>query len=389
MTDEASTSDLARLLNSVVLLASEYELDDLLTHVTDEARAITGARYAALGIVDPNTNTLSSFITSGIPPHVKDAIGAQPTGKGVLGKLIADPRPLRIADLTTHSQSQGFPPGHPRMKSFLGVPVIASGAIFGNFYLTDKTTSTEFTTFDEHAVVTLAAVAAIGVENTRLRSQSLTIALHEERHRIARDLHDTTIQRLFAIGLNLQATLQTAPPQTAAKLKPAIADIDSTIEDIRTTIFGLEPNTTQHSPRQSIITLVNELRPTLDSTVTLTFTGPIDTLTPPAVITHLLAVTRESLANVARHAQASNVHLTLTATPSSITLEVTDDGIGIQNSNSQATKDTAQQSDHGNGLHNLAFRASQMGGTFALTAPPGGGTTATFTLPLSRDEPQT
>ncbi len=125
----------------------------------------------------------------------------------MLGLLITDPRPLRLADLGSHPDSFGFPPHHPPMTSFLGVPIKVRDEVYGNLYLTDKVGWSEFTADDEALVGALALAAGIAIENTRLHQKVREVAVYEDRDRMARDLHDTVIQRLFAVGLSLQACL--------------------------------------------------------------------------------------------------------------------------------------------------------------------------------------
>ncbi len=121
------------------------------------------------------------------------------------GMLITDPRPLRVARLSSHPESFGFPPNHPPMTSFLGVPIKVRDAVYGNLYLTDKIGWSEFTGDDEALIGALAVAAGIAIENARLHTRVQEVAIYEERDRLARDLHDTVIQRLFAIGLSLQS----------------------------------------------------------------------------------------------------------------------------------------------------------------------------------------
>ena len=133
------------------------------------------------------------------------AIGNLPEGHGILGLLIVDAKPLRLPDLKEHPDSYGFPPNHPPMQSFLGVPIRVRDQVFGNLYLTDKKSSEVFTDVDEELVVGLAAAAGVAIENARLHTKLHELALVEDRERIARDLHDTVIQRLFATGMACRA----------------------------------------------------------------------------------------------------------------------------------------------------------------------------------------
>ena len=140
----------------------------MLARVLDAACELTGARYAALGVVDEAGAELERFVTRGVGPDAEQAIGDRPRGHGVLGVLIQDPRPLRVASLDEHPASYGFPAGHPPMETFLGVPVLMRGQVWGNLYLTEKAAGAEFDQADEDAAVALARWAAIAIANARL-----------------------------------------------------------------------------------------------------------------------------------------------------------------------------------------------------------------------------
>ena len=147
-------------------------------------RALTGARYSALGVLDETGNQLSQFITSGIDDDQRRLIGALPRGRGILGVLIHDATPLRLADLGDDPRSVGFPPNHPPMHSFLGVPITAGGAVFGNLYLTERYEG-EFTAEDEEIAILLAAHAGVAIQNARLYAQA-----HEHAEALRRALTD-------------------------------------------------------------------------------------------------------------------------------------------------------------------------------------------------------
>ena len=159
---------LERLIEAGRALVSMLDLESLLERVLQTACEVTGARYAALGILDPPRKSLERFITLGIDEETRAVIGDLPTGRGVLGELIRDARPLRIADVGSHPASYGFPPGHPPMHAFLGVPIIIRGEAWGNLYLTEKHDGAEFDQGDENSAVILADWAAIAIENARL-----------------------------------------------------------------------------------------------------------------------------------------------------------------------------------------------------------------------------
>lgn len=168
MAEHLSDDRLRRLIDVGRGLLSQLDPEAVLDQVLETAREITGARYAALGILDRDRRELERFITRGVDAETHRAIGDLPRGRGILGVLIDEPHPLRIPDVGTHPKSYGFPPGHPPMHSFLGVPVVVRGEVWGNLYLTEKAGDVEFDGVDEESVVILATWAAIAIENARL-----------------------------------------------------------------------------------------------------------------------------------------------------------------------------------------------------------------------------
>jgi signal transduction histidine kinase len=169
MTESRTAPDRLRLLvESGIALSSELSLNTLLERLIETAAGLTGAQYGALGVIDPAGTGLEQFITVGIDEETRTLIGDLPRGRGILGVLIRDREPLRLRDLTQDPRSVGFPPGHPRMGSFLGVPIRLRNTVFGNLYLTEKEGGEEFSEEDEEVVKLLAAQAAVAIENARL-----------------------------------------------------------------------------------------------------------------------------------------------------------------------------------------------------------------------------
>jgi GAF domain-containing protein len=163
-----SEDRLRALVEAGVAISSELSLEALLQRVVEKAAELTGARYAALGVIDRAGTELERFITTGIEPDVHAAIGELPRGRGILGTLIREAKPLRLRDLMEDERSAGFPANHPPMHSFLGVPIMLRGVPYGNFYLTEKADDEEFTEEDEELVTLLAAQAAVAIDNARL-----------------------------------------------------------------------------------------------------------------------------------------------------------------------------------------------------------------------------
>jgi signal transduction histidine kinase len=159
---------LRALVETGVAITSELSLDALLQRLVESASELTGARYAALGVIDPSGTALERFLTTGIDAETEAAIGDPPRGRGILGVLIREATPLRLHNIADDARSVGFPPNHPDMRSFLGVPIHLRGVAYGNLYLTEKTDGEDFTDEDQELVELLAAQAAVAIENARL-----------------------------------------------------------------------------------------------------------------------------------------------------------------------------------------------------------------------------
>ena len=177
-----------RVLAAGIAISAEHSLATVLQQVVDSARTVVGARYAALGVLDESGKSLVEFVTSGLTTEVRERIGKLPEGHGLLGVLIRDARPLRTADLNTHPLRSGFPPNHPPMHSFLGVPIVSRERVFGNLYLTDKLGETEFGVEDEQIAVLLAAHAAVAIDNARLYEESQRLVGQVQSMQRQRDL---------------------------------------------------------------------------------------------------------------------------------------------------------------------------------------------------------
>ena len=264
---------LRRVLEATLLVQSDLELPEVLRHVVEEARSMTGARYGALGVLDEEKHALSDFITVGLTAEQERAIGPLPTGLGVLGILIADPKPLRIAEIGAHPERLGFPPGHPPMTSFLGVPVKVRDEVYGNLYLTDKIGWSEFTGDDVALVEALSVAAGIAIENARLHERVRRSAVYEDRDRMARDLHDTVIQRLFALGLTLQGIAARLPDGPAGQIGETVHEIDHVITQVRSTIYELGMGGESRGVRDDVTALVRGLSAVVGSEVAAQFLG--------------------------------------------------------------------------------------------------------------------
>ncbi len=531
----AATEDRLRgLLDAVTAIAGDLDLAATLQRIVSAAAALADARYGALGVLDDDASGLAEFVVHGMDESEIEQVGHLPQGLGVLGQLISDARPLRLRRISEHPNSHGFPERHPAMTSFLGVPIRVRDRVFGNLYLTEKRGGGHFTDTDEHAVVALAAAAAVAIENSalfesserrsrwlgataeiqrtllgarvaedvfdlvasharavtdgdvavvvlenasgeliveavsgedsemigrslprtgvwsdvvehgatihaaegvripgmpgitsalvvpfraaddqsgallvstprerpgaaphseeiaalrgfasqaaialqlaRAREDRESLAVLADRDRIARDLHDVVIQRLFATGLSLQGlTRQLEDPALADRIKGSVADLDATIRDIRTTIFELSNTHAGEALKSQLTDVLGAAQSALKLRPHLTFSGPIDTLVPGPIQPHLVAVLIEALSNVARHARASTVEVSVSATGTpqpAVTLVVKDDGIGLPASRTES------------GLANLRKRADNLGGSLSLDSPESGGCVLTWSVPL-------
>lgn len=537
----SSRDRVRQLLEAVVGIGSGLDLEQALSRIVQAAATLVDAQYGALGVLGDDGQRLSRFITVGLAQEQIEAIGPFPEGHGLLGELIRHPVPLRTEDLKKHANSYGFPPNHPEMHTFLGVPIRVRDEIFGNLYMTEKRGGVPFDADDEAVLTALAAAAGVAIDNARLyddarrrqawlettaeltrgllsgedmddvladfaqrvrafassdlaaialpspetgellviaadgheaarvrglgvdveqtlvgavyksaqaevlsdlatypragrlvpgaafgpafavplgtpgqvrgvlalyrlagaplydaavvglitdlavqgavvlelaerRRDSELLSLYADRDRIGRDLHDLAIQRLFATSMSLQGAYKiTQKPAVARRIAQAVADLDDTIKVIRSTIFALHAHEdeAQDAPgvRAEVMEVCEQASRTLGFTPGVRFTGPVDHLVGADVAEHLLAVLREALSNAARHAGASRVDVDLSADTASITLKITDDGVGIPAGGRRS------------GLANLRERAGQLGGSFSVERGARGGTVLTWSAP--------
>ncbi|HEX9259625.1 MAG TPA: GAF domain-containing protein [Acidimicrobiales bacterium] len=354
-----STGDVDRLLEAVLAVASETSLPVVLRRLVRAACGLTGARYGALGVIGAD-GALSEFLHVGVDEDTVEAIGDPPKGHGILGLLIVDPRPLRLDRLGDHSESFGFPPGHPVMDSFLGVPIRVRGEVFGNLYLTEKQPAGPFTEHDEHLTMVLATVAGAVIEAARRQALARELAVAEDRERIARDLHDTVIQRLYAAGMGLQATLRRVEdPVVAERVTGVVDTLDDTIKEIRTVIFAVaNAARTGRGLRSDVLEVAVESTTALGFEPSVAFVGAVDSMVPEGIADHAIAVVREALSNVARHADASRAQVLVEVGDESVTVTVRDDGRG--------PLEPSRRAGGGTGVRNLGNRAKALGGELVL-----------------------
>ena len=532
MGSQARMRDLIRLNND---LTSNLDLPTVLRRIVEIGVELIQARYGAMGVIG-DERRLEQFIHVGMDAETVSQIDHLPEGKGLLGALIDDPQPVRLATISSDPRSSGFPAHHPPMGSFIGVPIRVRDTVFGNLYLTDSRNG-QFSPDDEELAQALAATAGIAIENARLfedseyrarwstalvdasrklmsadeadeldiligrlrdlaqadlvcvalnagggdalivdyavglGAESLTtmtftvensvaaeplrtgepllvprlsdypapgfdeqsllgnamlvpfntgrttagvvcvarttdkvpfaprdldmavsfaghvslaldrsearmtkrrMALLEDRSRIARDLHDHVIQRLFATGLNLQAVAAGADDTMANKIMDQIREIDGAITQIRQSIFAIrrDADSTSAGLRARILEIVDHSGEQLPNKPRVTFLGPVDLMADASLTDDIAAVVTEGLANAVRHAQAQHVDITVSAVAGRVTIEVVDDGVG--------PGDMPRLS----GLGNLRARAEARAGSFEMLQTAGGGTRVTWSVPV-------
>lgn len=357
-------------------IAGVLDLERLLQLIVDEVRELANAEYAALGIVD-EAGVIQRFVTSGLTEAERERIGDLPQGKGLLGLIIREKRSFRIHDIGTDPRRHGFPPNHPPMSSFLGVPITLHGKSVGRLYLTNKRGAPEFTAHDQSIVERFALHAAIAMENARLHEAERRLAVVDDRERIGRDMHDGTIQNLYAVTLMLDdvpALMEEDPAQARERVDRAVDSLHGVIRDIRSFIFGLRPILLEDGGlSEELESLAAELEAGAGIEVRVRVDEELDL--PPGVVAELLAIAREALSNVARHARASHVSLDLERTADAVRLTVEDDGIGFD---AVAARPRTHQ-----GLDNLQARAARLGGDVRIDSGAGRGTRIMLTLPLT------
>jgi signal transduction histidine kinase len=357
-------------------IAGLASVDDVLQLIVDRVRPLVRAEYAALGIVDGG-GRIERFITSGMDDETRQRIGALPEGHGMLGLIIRENRSFRVPDINTDPRRYGFPPNHPPMTSFLGVPITVKGVSLGRLYLTNKIDADEFSEEDRSLVETFALHAGIAMENARLHEQLQRLAVVDERERISKDLHDGIIQNMYAVGLSLEDVpelMDDDRTEAAARVERAIDAIHLSIQDIRNFIFGLRPELLEGTSLVGgLAALVEEYRHNTIIDIELLVPGAVP---EPAdeVIGHLLAIATESLSNVVRHSRASRATLELTERSAGTTeLTIEDNGIGFDPG---GVVKLGHQ-----GLANTRERAAKIGGTVAIDSHPGAGTRILVRVP--------
>jgi signal transduction histidine kinase len=366
---------LAALDVAVQGISGVLALETVLQLIVDRVRELADAQYAALGI-SHSDGVIERFITSGLTRGERERIGALPRGHGLLGLIIREGQALRIPDIGRDERRHGFPPNHPEMHSFLGVPITVKGRPVGDLYLTNKQGATEFGPDDQTLVERFAAHAGLAIENTRLSERVQALAVVEERERIGRDLHDGIIQRIYGVTLGLDDVPEIAladPAAAGERVERAIDALHDAIAEIRTFIYGLRPGLDdEDSIGSALESLAEETR--LNTAMQVEVTARMVVGLSPTVRGELLSVAREALSNAVRHASATRTTIQIGEANGELRLEIADDGTGFETG--------ARAQDGHQGLANMLRRAESLGGNLVLESAPGRGTRIIVTVPL-------
>jgi signal transduction histidine kinase len=368
---EEQRDELLLLIERASTIVEQSDIESLLNTTIDSAMELTNARYGALGVVDKH-GRIEQFHHRGISALGADAIGDPPTGRGILGDIAEHGTAVNTIDVTSHAAYTGMPPGHPHMSSFLGVPIKVRDKIFGNLYVTEKQGG--FDDQDAIAVRALAVAAGAGIDSIRMAQELRDSAVREDRDRIARDVHDSIIQSLFAVGLGLQAksVARTDDSDMRLAMDDAAIAIDASIAELRRLIYDLHGDLPRRSSLASEIEdLVARLAGPYDVPVIVSAEG----ITPEldaSLIDDVLQIVRETVSNALRHSGATSIVVYLSADDRSLLLSITDDGHGFDVPNAP----------WGLGLTNMRTRTKRAGGTLDIESDHGRGTTVEARIPV-------
>jgi len=357
-------------------LVQDVSLEHLLRRIAELACEQAEAQYAAVGVFG-NDGKLETFISVGIPSEDIRRIAHHPVGKGLLGELRDAMEPLLVPVIQDHPKSIGFPDGHPKMVSFLGVPIRAGEHQVGQIYLTDKKNAKEFTTDDEKIIQMLAAYAFAAIQNARLHENSRRLAVLEERERIGMDLHDGIIQSIYGLGLSLESAfhaMEDDPDDARERMKHAMDGLNQVIRDIRSYILDLRPRKYgDEGLIAGLKRLVVEFRANALAEINFSASELDLKGLSEANAMVLFHICQEALANIAKHAKAKHVQVALWSTEERVLMEVVDDGNGFDVDKVTTTI--------GHGLANMQTRARSVGGEADISSVLNDGSTILVWVP--------
>lgn len=356
--------------DAVLAVASRLSVDEVLQQLVDRARELGGARYAALGIPD-GEGGFSRFLVSGMSDELIASLGPLPRTHGMLGAMLETPEPYRTEDIHAHPRFKGWwPSGHPDMRSFLGVPIVASDGVIGAFYLTEKEDGAAFGAEQQELIELLAAHAAIAITNARLYEHSRELSILSERQRLALELHDVVSQKLFSLVLSAEAasTLLERDPASARGQLTRLGQLArEALEELRSLVLELRPPELERDGLGGTLRKhVEVLRRLHDVEIELEVSE--EPGRDSRQDAEVLRIAQEALHNALRHAAARRISVRLRARAEGVALEVADDGDGFH------PQDAELRATH-LGLTSMEERARRLGGRLEIRSEPGAGTT--------------
>jgi signal transduction histidine kinase len=367
---ERLSPTLKAVSDAVLAVAAEQSVDEVLQRLVDSARELAGARYAALGLPD-GKGGFRRFLTSGMSEKLIASLGPLPRQHGVLGAMLTTRSPYRTDDIHDHPRFRGWwPAGHPDMRSFLGVPIVAPEGVIGAFYLTEKIAGPDFTDEDEELIELLAAHAAIAITNARLYEQTKELSIVAERNRLALDLHDAVSQKLFGLVLSAEAAgtlLEREPAAARDQVAKLRALAQEALDELRTLVFELRPPDLERDglggALRKHVDLLQRVQP---REIELVVDGvpPAD----PERDGEILRIAQEALQNALKHSRADHVTVRLAAADGRIRLEVEDDGVGFDPESTAARSRRL-------GLTSMEERAERIGAELEILSARDAGTT--------------
>jgi signal transduction histidine kinase len=367
---ERLSPTLKAVSDAVLAVAAEVSVDEVLQRLVESARELAGARYAALGLPDGDGG-FRRFLTSGMSERLIASLGPLPRQHGVLGAMLQTRSPYRTSDIHEHPRFRGWwPAGHPDMRSFLGVPIVAPQGVIGSFYLTEKVDAPDFTDEDEELIGLLAAHAAIAITNARLYEQTRELSIVAERNRLALDLHDAVSQKLFALVLSAEAAatlLDREPDAARDQVEKLQVVAQEALDELRSLVFELRPPDLEKDGLGGALRKHVELMRRLQPQEIELVLGqePAGDATRDREI---LRIAQEALQNAIKHAKAERVAVLLRVDDGRLLLEVEDDGVGFDPAAPTARARRL-------GLTSMEERARRIGGTLEIHSTPGAGTT--------------
>jgi signal transduction histidine kinase len=355
--------------DAVLAVAAERSVDEVLQRLVESARELADARYAALGLPD-GEGGFRRFLTSGMSDELVAALGPLPRTHGMLGAMLETPESFRTVDIHDDSRFGGWwPKGHPNMRSFLGVPIVAREGVIGAFYLTEKVGLPHFTDDDQELIELLATHAAIAIANARLYEQSRELSILAERNRLALELHDAVSQKLFGLVYSAEAAgvlLDRDPAEAREQLGRLQRHAQEALDELRALIFELRP------PELERDGLCGTLRKHVEllrrqHAVPIELESDQDVPRDTRRDEEVLRIAQEALQNALRHADATRIAVRLHRLDGKLQLEVEDDGVGFD-------QNAAELRSRRLGLTSMEERAQRLGARLEIRSAAGAGT---------------